>query len=62
MTLRLLRMPSVEAKLGCKKSKIYELVARGELAKPVKIDGASVWPEAEIDAFISKLMARREAA
>lgn len=61
MSKRLLRMPALEDRLGCKKSKIYELIARGELPRPVKIDGCSTWLEHEIDAFIDARIAERGA-
>ena len=59
MSERMLRMPSMERKLGCKKSKIYQLINRGILPPPCKIDGASVWPESEADAYIDRLKAER---
>ena len=62
MSKRFIRLPEVEDRLGCKKSKIYELITRGELPRPVKIDGCSVWVESEIDAFIDRRIADREAA
>ena len=62
MTTRLLRIGSVEDRIGCKKSKIYELIAKGEFPKPVKIDHCSVWPESEVAQWISARIAERGGA
>jgi prophage regulatory protein len=53
----LLRIDSVSARLGLRKSAIYELIRRGELCEPLKLGRASLWPSSSIDAFIAERIA-----
>lgn len=53
--MSLLRMPEVVAKVGLSKSTIRRAVARGEFPLPRKFGAASLWVEAEIDAWIATL-------
>ncbi len=62
MATKLLRIGTVEDRIGCKKSKIYELIAKGGFPKPVKIDHCSVWPECEVERWIADRVAEREVA
>jgi len=52
--INLLRIPDVQRRLGVKRSKVYELVAAGEL-RIVKIGRASLIPSSDVDAFIQRL-------
>ncbi len=47
---RFLRMPEVQASVGLRKSKIYELIQDDvdPFPAPIRIGGASVWLESEI--------------
>jgi prophage regulatory protein len=55
MTLRILREPAVENKVGLKRSSIYEQMAAGTFPKPVQLGPKSVgWLESEIDQWIEK--------
>ncbi len=53
--LTLLRIPEVQARLGIKRSKVYDLVASGEL-RIVKIGRAACVPAADVDAYITRLI------
>lgn len=58
--LRMLRLPEVESRTGLKRRRIYQLEAKGEFPKHVKVsDRASAWMEHEIDAYILGKMAAR---
>ena len=59
---KLLRAPMVMQRIGCKQSKFYSLIARGQFPKPIKIDGCSVWPESKVSAWIAQRIAESEAA
>jgi len=56
---RILRPKEVQRALGCGHTKYYELIAAGELLKPLRYGGITGHPQAEIDAFIEKLIAQR---
>lgn len=56
---RFLRLPGVERKLGCKRTNIYAMEARGEFPKRIKIGRATVWLESEIDAWITERASAR---
>ncbi len=44
-----LRRPAVEEITGLKRSAIYDLMARGEFPRPIKLTGKAVaWPESAI--------------
>lgn len=55
MVPRILRRQLVEAQTGLSRSKIYDLVAREEFPRPVKIGVRAVgWVEADIAAWINQ--------
>lgn len=54
-TATLLRIPEVQGRLGIKRSKVYELVAAGDL-RIVKIGRAALIPSSDVDAFICRLI------
>ena len=55
MVPRILRRPLVEAQTGLSRSKIYDLVAREQFPRPVKIGARAVgWIEADIAAWINQ--------
>lgn len=54
---RLLRLQEVMDRTGCKRAKLYQLVARGEFPKPVKIDSCAHWPESVVDRWIAERIA-----
>jgi prophage regulatory protein len=61
-TIRILRLPAVEAKSGLKRDSIYRLAKLGQFPKPVKISQwASGWVEHEIDAYLAARVAERDA-
>ncbi|GAA4643974.1 hypothetical protein GCM10023115_19340 [Pontixanthobacter gangjinensis] len=62
MTERLLRLESVEDRIGLKKSKIYDMIGRGQFPRPVKLGACNAWPENEILAWIADRVKEREAA
>ena len=52
---RLLRLPDVEARVGLRRSSIYDAVKRGEFPAPVKLSRRAVcWPASAIDAWITE--------
>lgn len=57
-----LRMPDVEKRVGLKRSAIYLMISRGEFPAPVKLSArVSVWPESEIQEWITKKLTERAA-
>ena len=53
---RLLRQAEVEAKVGFKKTKIWELVSEGSFPEPIGIGPRAIaWRESEIDTWIATL-------
>ncbi len=62
---RLIRMKEVIQKTGLSKSSIYDLIARDQLPKPVRLSpagGRSVaFVESEIDSWIAERIAARHA-
>ena len=61
MSMRLIKLFEVEAKVGLRKSGIYQPIVQGIFPKPVRIGpNAVVWPESEIDAWISERIAERD--
>lgn len=59
----LIRLPSVCARTGMKKSQIYLLASRGEFPQPVKLGRhATAWVELEVSKWIQDRIARRDAA
>lgn len=55
VTATLLRIPDVQARLGIKRSKVYDLVASGDL-RIVKIGRAACIPAADVEAYIARLI------
>ena len=52
---RLLRLPDVVARVGLRRSSIYDAVKRGEFPAPVKLSRRAVcWPASAIDAWIAE--------
>ncbi|WP_448476872.1 helix-turn-helix transcriptional regulator [Pseudoxanthomonas mexicana] len=55
MSERILRLGDVMSRTGLSRSSIYELVAAGELKKPITIGRRSVgWIESEVDVYIQR--------
>jgi prophage regulatory protein len=51
---RLLRRPAVEAMVGLRRAAIYDLVAKGQFPRPVRIGARAVaWRSTDIAAWIS---------
>jgi prophage regulatory protein len=58
--LRLLRLPEVLARVGLRRSAVYELVSRGAFPQPCRLGQRCVaWSEHEVDAWISKRLDER---
>jgi prophage regulatory protein len=49
---RIERLPAVLARIGCSRSKLYDLVAHGEFSPPLKIGRISGWDSRAVDAWI----------
>lgn len=61
--LQALRLPEVEARTGYRKSTIYELEAKGEFPRRVKLGPrATAWYAHEVDAWLAGRPAVRKAA
>lgn len=56
-----LRLPEVERRVGFKRATIYRLIAAKEFVQPVKVGVVSAWPEHEINAWLAKKLAERDA-
>lgn len=49
-----LRRPAVEALTGLARSTIYDLIAKGQFPRPVKLTGKAVaWPESKISEWLA---------
>jgi len=57
-----LKSHAVAAKLGISQRQVRIMNSKGELPTPIKISKTDGWIEHEIDAFIEKKMAERNAA
>ena len=55
----LLRLPAVMARVGLKRSAIYERIALNTFPKPIPLGSVSAWAESEIAAWIEKQKAER---
>jgi len=56
---RLIRLPEVMARVGLKRSAIYQRMSEGRFPKSRSLGGkCTVWVEAEIDAWINTVAAR----
>jgi prophage regulatory protein len=62
MPRKLIRLPTVLDRVGLKRSTIYKRMKADAFPHPVKIGGASVWVEAEVDAYVAQLMSARQAS
>jgi predicted DNA-binding transcriptional regulator AlpA len=60
MSSRQYRIRNLVELLALSKRAIWRLVARGELAAPVKIGRCSVWFDSDISEFQMRLRAQRE--
>ena len=57
----LLRRKDVEQRTALSRSRIYDLMGKGEFPKPVKLGSMSVaWSSHEIDNWIAQRLAQRE--
>jgi len=45
--------------LRISRTTLYELIANGELPKPVKVGSRSLWPQSDIEVFVTKKIAER---
>ena len=60
---RLLRRPAVEAMVGLRRAAIYDLVARGQFPRPVRIGARAVaWRFTDIAAWITSRPTARTGA
>ena len=50
--MKLIRLPEVMARVGLKKTAIYDRIQCKAFPAPVKLGGASTWPEHEITSWI----------
>lgn len=58
-TINMIRLPQLLTKVGVGKTAIYALIKEEEFPKPVKLGASSVWPEHEVDAWLTtKLQSR----
>jgi prophage regulatory protein len=58
-----LRLPAVKAKTGLKNDSIYRLAKQGTFPRPIKLsERSSGWFEDEIDAYLERCAAARDAA
>ena len=62
-SIRILRLPAVEAKSGLGRDTIYRLAKLGKFPKSIKISQwASGWVESEIDDYLKARVAERDNA
>ena len=58
---RLLRLPDVLARVGLRRSRLYDLIAAGRFPKPVKLSERAVaWRDDEIDEWVRQRIAERD--
>ena len=57
--MKMLRFPDMLTRTGLKRTAIYKLIKAKKLPAPVKMGGASGWPEHEVDAAVAALAAKR---
>ncbi|WP_276808019.1 helix-turn-helix transcriptional regulator [Castellaniella defragrans] len=51
----LLRLPAVMARIGYGRSKVYDMIGKGEFPAPIKMGARTVaWPSDQIDAWIAQ--------
>lgn len=54
--MKWLRLPDVEAKVGLKRSKLYDMIQKGNFPRPHKVGGCSIWLEDELTAWQRALL------
>lgn len=59
---RLMKLPEVLMRTGIQRSSLYKLVKERRFPPPAKCGGASLWVEAEVEAWIQRLLATRKTA
>lgn len=52
--MKLIRLPEVMSRVGLKKTAIYDRIQCKAFPAPVKLGGASTWPEHEITSWIQQ--------
>ena len=53
---RILKLPEVSARVGLRRSAIYDLIAKGRFPRPVRLTNKAVgWRSSEIDQWIATL-------
>jgi prophage regulatory protein len=57
MPTTILRLPAVQAATGCSRSTIYLRIAQGLFTRPIKLGRCAGWPESEIDAVNTAVIA-----
>lgn len=62
MTETLMRLQAVMDRTGCKRAKLYAMVAEGTFPKPVKFGGCVAWQSSKIDEWIAQVVAASEAS
>lgn len=51
----LLRLPAVMARIGYGRSKVYDMIGKGEFPSPIKMGARTVaWPSDQIDEWIAQ--------
>jgi predicted DNA-binding transcriptional regulator AlpA len=53
--VRGLRAPAAAAYLGMGTSKFLDMVSKGRLARPMRVDGMTIWDRYDLDADIERL-------
>ncbi len=54
-------LPQVEARVGLKKTKIYDMMKEGTFPRPIKVEGRRLWPNTVIDQWIEELVEKNTA-
>lgn len=58
---RLLRLPDVLARVGLRRSRVYDLVADGSFPRPVKLSARAIaWVESEVDTWVQERIDERD--
>jgi len=57
---RLLKLKQVQEYIPFCRSKIYQLLAKKEFPKPIRIGKTTVWKESQIQEYIKKLKITKE--
>lgn len=61
MSDKLLPIESVMEEIGVKRTKLYELIARGDFPHPIKIGASSRWPESDVIDYQERQKTQRAA-